>query len=56
MKVIEENHGKRLICESCQSILEYIKADIMYEATNYGRHDQYVICPVCNHKNYIVIN
>ena len=47
---------KKLICGSCQSILEYIKADIMYDAINYGRYDQYVICPICNHKNYIIIN
>lgn len=56
MKIIEEHHGKRLIGESCQSILEYIKSDIKYQDANYGRQDQYVICPICNHKNYILIN
>lgn len=56
MKVIEEHHGKRIICESCQSILEYDKRDINYEQTNYNRYDEYVVCPVCDHKIYIVIN
>ena len=56
MKIIEEHHGKRLICESCQSILEYVKDDIKYSPGNYYRQDQYIICPVCNHKNYILIN
>lgn len=56
MKIIEEHHGKKLICDSCQSILEYVKDDIRCSPANYGRLDQYVICPVCNHKNYIVIN
>ncbi len=55
MKIIEEHHGKRITCESCQSILEYDKRDINYEATNYNRYDQYIKCPVCDHKIYIVI-
>ena len=55
MKVIEEHCGKRLTCENCQSILEYIKEDIMYEGQIYGKRDQYIVCPVCTHKNYIVI-
>ena len=56
MKIIEEHHGIRLICDNCQSILEYIKSDIQYEDTNYGCKDQYIVCPVCGYKNYIVIN
>jgi hypothetical protein len=42
MKIIEEHHGRRYICENCQSILEYIKSDINYEDTNFGRQDQYI--------------
>ena len=56
MKIIEEHHGKKIVCENCQSILEYMKSDIKYEPTNYNRYDEYIVCPVCNHKNYIVIN
>ena len=56
MKVIEEHHGKRIICDSCQSILEYDKGDIKYVPTNYGRSDAYVVCPVCGHKIDITIN
>lgn len=56
MKIIEEHCGKRLICESCQSVLEYTKNDINYQQTNYGKMDQYIVCPVCGHKNYILIN
>lgn len=56
MKIIEEHYGKRLVCESCQSILEYDMGDIKYSDTNYGRYDQYVVCPICGHKIYIVIN
>lgn len=56
MKIIEEHHGKKLICEDCQSILEYTMSDIGYQETNYGRMDQYVVCPVCGHRNYVVIN
>lgn len=56
MKIIEEHHGKKLICEDCQSILEYTKSDINYQQTNYGKMDQYIVCPVCGYKNYILIN
>lgn len=56
MKIIEEHHGKRIVCDSCQSILEYEKRDINYAETNYGRQDQYIVCPVCKHRIYIVIN
>jgi len=56
MKIIEEHHGKRIVCDSCQSVLEYNKRDINYEQTNYNRFDEYVVCPVCDHKIYIVIN
>lgn len=56
MKIIEEHHGKKLICESYQSVLEYEKGDINYQQTNYGRMDQYIVCPICEHRNYIVIN
>ncbi len=56
MKIIEEHHGKKTVCENCQSILEYMKSDIKYESTNYNRYDEYIVCPVCGHKNYIVIN
>ena len=56
MKVIEEHHGKRLICENCQSILEYLDSDVKYSPTNYDRMDKYIECPICNHRNYILIN
>lgn len=56
MKIIEEHHGKRIVCDSCQSILEYEKRDINYEDTNYGRQDQYIVCPVCKNRIYIVFN
>ena len=54
MKIIEEHHGKKTVCENCQSILEYMKSDIKYESANYNRYDEYIVCPVCGHKKYIV--
>ena len=56
MKIIEEHHGKKLICEDCQSVLEYTTSDINYKQTNYDELDEYIVCPVCGHINYILIN
>ena len=56
MKIIEEHHGKRIKCDSCESILEYLPTDEHKRETNYHRYDKYIICPICGHEIYTLQN
>ena len=49
MKVIKNNSKKRIICPSCDSILEYDHKDV-----NINDHikKKYIICPICNNQIY----
>lgn len=47
MKVIENNHHEtkswKIVCEKCNSVLEYEKEDVINSESNF----HYIKCPCC---------
>ena len=56
MKVIVDNYNNacaRVICNGCESVLEFVKGDIQRFIDNTGRFETYVFCPLCKHQIHV---
>ena len=50
MKVVKEGTKRRVECNECGAILEYIRSDVCSEQVHYQEYAYYVVCPCCENK------
>ena len=56
MKVIIDNYknrSARVICNGCESVLEFVKGDIQRFSDNNGYSETYIVCPLCKHQIHV---
>lgn len=49
MEVLKSNMKRRIVCDECNSLLEYDNTDVYHTKNNY----HYLLCPICN--NVIIV-
>ena len=48
IKVIKYGKKRRVLCEHCESLLEFVKEDIKTVQRGMNEWEKQIICPVCD--------